>query len=827
VTINCSVGLTPEQLQELTQAAVSGAAGPRQDQIRNLSTQLGVTRDAIETMLRIVGEKGDIPPEQLPRALATVAENYKQLLAQVGQTNPEDPAEEFRKQANAALQAGQFDQANRFLREAAEAQLNAAQAAAREASLAEQKAKLAAARTTAARGDLALTERKHPQAAELFANAAAYVPAEYRTARGIYLERQAVALYRQSDESFDSTALRQSIEKYRQILVLVTRQQTPFDWASVENNLGNALLALGESENDMSLLKEAVTAYRAAAEEFTKDTAPEAWVRIQGNLANAQARLDVHERPRGWHKLWDKLSKLTGAQIAILALMLLAVSWTSVVLLLYWRDPGRLVKWHEKLPEPMLLEEPTKALERLTLGFSVVLAWLAKSLILFLGTSPRSLDAWVRDRIDPARSLLAARTSVRDRRIAVDLPVRIDNVHHNEPWNELRRILSRNAPMAMMISGPGGAGKTTLACQIALRSFGTPEHRALGAGPVLPILVEADISDETARPGGLYPYLAGLLRAAVNEDRPISTALAQALLRKGLALVIVDGFSERSSATRRTFDPQNQGFEISRLIVTSRELDLSGMTVIVRTETIPTGGLFDFIQRYLSELSKLGEGSLPPEDRILDACGDLKRLLDETPCTPLLAAMWANEVAVSPTEAGARPRGVASLMDSYMRRILLPAANGNATLVDRLTRDAAKIAERELGDRYQPGYVTRGAVLDVMRSLDPSDADKRVELLEKSRLLEAPSQYADALHIAPDPVAEHLVARLRAEELGADQRKWRTFLTQLRKQGLPAGFVAALGACSQHEIYGAAIPVLVVRQIKGLQDGGAEAQEAA
>ena len=72
------------------------------------------------------------------------------------------------------------------------------------------------------------------------------------------------------------------------------------------------------------------------------------------------------------------------------------------------------------------------------------------------------------------------------------------------------------------------------------------------------------------------------------------------------------------------------------------------------------------------------------------------------------------------------------MIESYLRRILLPAANGNETLVDRLTKDATKIAERELGGRYLPGYVTRATALEIMRTLDPSDPDRRFGLLEKS-----------------------------------------------------------------------------------------------
>jgi hypothetical protein len=80
------------------------------------------------------------------------------------------------------------------------------------------------------------------------------------------------------------------------------------------------------------------------------------------------------------------------------------------------------------------------------------------------------------------------------------------------------------------------------------------------------------------------------------------------------------------------------------------------------------------------------------------------QLLGGTPCTPLLATMWAKEIGVP--LGGSKPRAVTSLMDSYVRRLLLPAANGNEIFVNQLTTDATKIAERELGDQYRPRAVS-------------------------------------------------------------------------------------------------------------------------
>jgi hypothetical protein len=86
---------------------------------------------------------------------------------------------------------------------------------------------------------------------------------------------------------------------------------------------------------------------------------------------------------------------------------------------------------------------------------------------------------------------------------------------------------------------------------------------------------------------------------------------------------------------------------------------------------------------------------------------------------------------------------VTSLMDSYIRRLLLPAANGNETFVNRLTIDATKIAESELGDQYRPTRVTRSAALETLKALDAEDLDLRLKLLERSQILEAPSKDSD------------------------------------------------------------------------------------
>jgi hypothetical protein len=70
---------------------------------------------------------------------------------------------------------------------------------------------LGAANSTAAEGDMALTERNYTEAADLFAQAASYVPSGHTSERGNYILRQAYALFQQGDERGDNGALREAI----------------------------------------------------------------------------------------------------------------------------------------------------------------------------------------------------------------------------------------------------------------------------------------------------------------------------------------------------------------------------------------------------------------------------------------------------------------------------------------------------------------------------------------------------------------------------------------------------------------------------------------
>jgi tetratricopeptide (TPR) repeat protein len=295
-------GLTPEQLREVTRATVEGATEPLVAQIRAIGKTLDVTEDAAKTLLKVVGEDPNVSEDKLAEALTKVANDYKRLQSQataaaaLARDNP--IAQSLVARAEAEINNGHLAQAREMLRQATQAQLAAAHEARNlreQAQAAEDAHMLGAASAKATEGDVALTERQYTEAADLFGQAARYVPSGHADIRLSYLDRQADALQRQGVERGDNQALRSAIEIYRQELQERTRDRVPLDWAITQNNLGVTLWRLGERESGTAHLEEAVAAYRAALEERTRDRVSLDWAMTQNNLGNALERLGEWE----------------------------------------------------------------------------------------------------------------------------------------------------------------------------------------------------------------------------------------------------------------------------------------------------------------------------------------------------------------------------------------------------------------------------------------------------------------------------------------------------------------------------------------------------
>jgi photosystem II stability/assembly factor-like uncharacterized protein len=496
-----------------------------------------------------------------------------------------------------------------------------------------------------------------------------------------------------------------------------------------------------------------------------------------------------------WKEVWATIARNPGATVVVLS----GVAWTVAVLLLFRFAPLRLAALHELLPEPLAPIGPPNWVERLQCGLIDSMIWLSNVLLLSLATRPHVLDAWVDSHAEEAlKSFTDRLPTVRDRAIAIDLPVSLNGEERSSLWLALPQLWNR-LPFAVLVTGPGGSGKTTLACQVARRALSEGGDRLRSGYKVIPLLVERDVGLEATSVDGFAKFHAGLLRVAVAQSEPISGRFTLALLRNGRVMLIVDGLSERSAESRVVYDPGRQAFPATRIIITSRDGQLPGMTDTVQTRTIPAGSLYNFTAAYLER-----KGASLTSEEIHRACADLAHLLRSTPCTPLLATLWADHIIGN----SGGVTGVADLKDRYVRRLLLPPAHGDEQLTDWLLDDLTLIAERELGNRYTPSQITIASAIDALGntgSPDRPSANERLRILQASRLLEAVSDTDNLVHVAPDPIAEHLVARLRCISLGRSTHDWQVFRRQLERAKCPVDFLAALGACFEHPDYGSKI----------------------
>ena len=191
-TLNCNFGLTQEQFKQLTElvvkgaveaagkgvtgAAVEAATKTQQEQIDKISKMLGVTEDAVKSLLKIVGEDPNVPEDKLAQAVSKAAEDYKRLQSQVAALNPDNStAKALVDQARPEITAGHFQRAHELLQQATQAQIAAAQEARKlreQAQAAGDAQMLGAASSTAVEGGVAMTERRYKEAAQLFDQAA-------------------------------------------------------------------------------------------------------------------------------------------------------------------------------------------------------------------------------------------------------------------------------------------------------------------------------------------------------------------------------------------------------------------------------------------------------------------------------------------------------------------------------------------------------------------------------------------------------------------------------------------------------------------------------
>ncbi len=227
-------------------------------------------------MLAAFGKSG-LPPEQWADALLESASQLKALEERlVALSNDEPEIAALLQAAGERIAAGDFEGADARLADAETRDLAAGQARVTRA-----------ATSRSRRAELARDLKQYWVAGEHFEAAADMVDGHDRV-QAAHWRVWAGLAFNDHGLLFPGPGMARAIAAYRSALEVYTRADMPAQWATTQNNLGNALTTLGQragGEAGVSSLQDAVTAYRSALEVRTRADMPADWAATQENMS--------------------------------------------------------------------------------------------------------------------------------------------------------------------------------------------------------------------------------------------------------------------------------------------------------------------------------------------------------------------------------------------------------------------------------------------------------------------------------------------------------------------------------------------------------------
>jgi formylglycine-generating enzyme required for sulfatase activity/HEAT repeat protein len=481
---------------------------------------------------------------------------------------------------------------------------------------------------------------------------------------------------------------------------------------------------------------------------------------------------------------------------------------------------------------------------------------------------PRVLDAWVAQHISTAREKLSRRPTFQRHEIHIAQPVFLQD--KPEPVQFKPENFSRffTGTLRLVIWGEGGAGKTSLACQLAYWAmWGRTEKRRNKNGEdqvtyeddkelvkrlckhrMLPVLIE-----EKLVKGELLIKISALLKDFTGQSEHISDELLLRLLQERRILVIADHLSELDETTQQELQPsRNQKFPVAALIVTTRRKDILGpeaAPVFVQPNRITEKNLAEFLNRYLPEKQRR-EGitlTFRSEDyadayRHLGSMISLRQAAEKNQGQPkgttiLLVTLYADQMIVEKQKREAlgedyytTHQNLADNVPDLMLNYLDALNNKDAAAAfpgglkqpeqqqEKLYKLAQLVAWKCLENSYKPESVSKPEVLKALIELEktlkteqpPEMAEQDLAYLQDTLYLIQFQPKDQTLRFSLDPLAEYLAALHLLWKYNSNRTDWMRLLTlieQVENRDEVQGFLLALYDCCDKKGRGKPIQV--------------------
>jgi HEAT repeat protein len=288
----------------------------------------------------------------------------------------------------------------------------------------------------------------------------------------------------------------------------------------------------------------------------------------------------------------------------------------------------------------------------------------------FFHFNSRVLDAWVDKYLEKAGDVFSKNPTVSQREIYVSVPVVLGGQSlHRLTARDVQPLFDRSISH-LLISGDGGAGKTSLACRLGKWAMAQErEKRLCSSHPMLPILLEQKLA---AAPSGdakisLLHVIQKQLRILIEEEEAASIDLVRHLLKHRRVLLIVDSLSEMTPASRANLTSSISETPVNAVIITSRTSEHPGELQPMIVSPIRIGGdtLASFMTDYLEFKDKR---RLFRDPEFFDACRKLSLMGGERGITCMLARLFVDQL-VAAKEGMATdklPDNVPGVMRNYL-----------------------------------------------------------------------------------------------------------------------------------------------------------------
>ncbi|WP_163833979.1 HEAT repeat domain-containing protein [Spartinivicinus ruber] len=434
----------------------------------------------------------------------------------------------------------------------------------------------------------------------------------------------------------------------------------------------------------------------------------------------------------------------------------------------------------------------------------------------FFHYRPRVLDAWVKSHIYSARERFSQKSTVYDRKVYIPVPVEIDGELLDSLTLTALEKRTRKKKFCLLISGEGGSGKTSLACQIAKLVMEEEKNNRPSYHIMLPILLEHELDVNLSEDSDtLLTVIGRQLQDLIESPAPIPERLLQYLLQYQRLLVIVDHFSEMTTESCKQFHPEIHTFSINALIITSRnEENLGGcIKSVIKPLRVSGNHLSSFMEAYLVKRQKR---NLFDDSTFFKYCSKLSSIISNREITVMLVKLYA-ELIISKVESNCEaqlPESIPDLMLSYLNNL---NKNIHKKKLDDLTvhRDMKTIAWVSLKTNFQP---SSPLIAEVLSEMEGENKQERLKYLANQlRIIHFIQPAQERIRIALDPLAEYLAGIKIVESFAEQTHFWHTFFHEIDDKIISRkhihGFLLAIWDCCLANQSHIAIPLFIYDEL--------------